>query len=41
MISSEGAVDEHLSCSGVILGGLEVQGHGKGPPVILTGRTAE
>ena len=28
------------SCSGVIPGGLEVQGLGKGPPGVLTGWTA-
>ena len=34
MVGSEGALDEcskHLSCGGVIPGGLEVQGLGKGP----------
>ena len=43
-IGSEGAANElgkHFSCSGVIPGGLEVQGLGKGPPGILTGRAAE
>ena len=42
-IGSEGAVDElgeHFSCSGVMLGRLEVQGYRK-RPVILTGRAAE
>ena len=43
-ISSEGATDElgkHFGCGGVIPGGLEVQGLGKGPPGILTGGAAE
>ena len=34
-------LSEHFSCSGVIPGGLEVQGLGKGPPGILTGGAAE
>ena len=41
---SEGALDEcskHLNCSGVIPGGLEVQGLGKGPPGVLTCGAAE
>ena len=43
-VGSEGALDEcskHLSCSGVIPGGLEVQGLGKGPPSVLTCGAAE
>ena len=43
-IGSKGAANElgeHFSCSGVIPGGLEVQGLGEGPPGILTGRAAE
>ena len=43
-VGSKGAADElseHFSCSGVIPGGLEVQGPGKGPPGILTGGAAE
>ena len=43
-IGSEGAADklgEHFSCSGVIPGGLEVQGLEKGPPGVLTGGAAE
>ena len=32
---------EHFSWSGIILGGLEVQGLGKGPPGILTGGAAK
>ena len=38
-VGSEGALDEcskHLNCCGVIPGGLEVQGLGKGPPDVLT-----
>ena len=40
----EGALDEcgkHLDCGGVIPGGLEVQGLGKGPPGVLTCGAAE
>ena len=43
-IGSEGAADrlgEHFSCSGVIQGGLAVQGLGKGHPGVLTGGEAE
>ena len=43
-VGSEGAANElgeHFDCSGVIPGGLEAQGLGKGPPGILTGRAAE
>ena len=43
-IGSEGAANElgkHFSCGGVIPGRLEVQGLGKGPPGILTGRASE
>ena len=43
-VGSESAADElgeHLDCSGVMPGGLEVQGLGKGPLGILTGRAAE
>ena len=43
-IGSKGAADElgeNFSCSGVVPSGLEVQGLGKGPPGILTGRAAE
>ena len=43
-VGSEGALDEcgeHFDCNGVIPGGLEVQGLGKGPSSILTGGAAE
>ena len=43
-IGSEGAADrfgEHFSCSSVIPGGPEVQGLGKEPPGILTGRAVK
>ena len=43
-VGSEGALDEcgkHLNCGGVIPGGLEVQGLGKGPPGVLTCGAAE
>ena len=43
-IGSEGAAYEvggHFGCSGVILGRLEVQGLGKGPPGVLTGGAVE
>ena len=43
-IGSKSAVDEfgeNFNCSGVIPGGLEVQGLGKGPPGVLAGRAAE
>ena len=43
-IGSKSAADkfgEHFSCSGVIPGGLEIQGLGKGPPGVLAGGAAE
>ena len=43
-IGSQSAADkfgEHFSCSGVIPGGLETQGLGKGPPGVLAGGAAE
>ena len=43
-LGSEGALDErgeHFGRSGVIPGGLEVQGLGEGPSSILTGGAAE
>ena len=43
-LGSEGAIDEcgeHFSCCGVVSGGLEVQGLGKGPPGVLTCEVAE
>ena len=43
-VGIEGALDEyskHLNCSGVMPGGLEVQGLGKGPPGGLTCGAAE
>ena len=44
-IGSEGAADKlggHFGCTGgVISGGLEVQGLGKRPPGVLTGRATE
>ena len=35
-----GELGEHFNCSGVVTGGPEVQGLGKGPPGILTGGVA-
>ena len=43
-IGSEGEADkfgEHFSCSGVIPGGLGVQGFGKGSPSVLAGGATE
>ena len=43
-VGGEGALDEcskHLNCSGVITGGHEVQGFGKGPSGVLTCGAAE
>ena len=43
-IGSEGALDEcgeHFDCSGVIPGGIEVQGLGKGSSSILAGGAAD
>ena len=43
-VGNEGALDEwgeHFNCSGVIPGGLEAQGLGKGPSSMLTGGAAE
>ena len=43
-VGSKSATDKlglHFDCIGVIPGGFEVQGLGKGPPGVLTGGAAE